>query len=226
MENRLNNQSEGVSRFIRGIILVLVSLIISVISVSFAVHHMRLKFEEEYRNISDKKLQMVTDIVKMTINGDELLADSAMAAQKYSNVLSLMLVDTKVDDLSNESYALFSYAEGKLNLLLSYGSDSKDNFELGKLDVSSWLSSDNSVVTFEEESYESIIVPIEDSSGRCVGAFEIKTTYGKLAKLGDTLEDRILISVIITIICGVFMYLIHLFIPKLISSTTSGGKKL
>ena len=52
------DQSEGRSdvfnSIVRAVILIIVSLLISVLSVSFAVHHMRLQYEEEFKEISEK----------------------------------------------------------------------------------------------------------------------------------------------------------------------------
>ena len=47
MENRSVNRSEMLNKIVRAVILIVVSLMLSIMSVSFAVHHMRLKFEEE-----------------------------------------------------------------------------------------------------------------------------------------------------------------------------------
>ena len=59
MENRAAHQAEVLNRLIRTIILIIVSLMLSVLSVSFAVHHMRLQFEEEFKTISDDKIESV-----------------------------------------------------------------------------------------------------------------------------------------------------------------------
>ena len=54
---------------VRAIILIIVSILVSVLSVSFAVHHMRLQYEDEFKSISHDKIYQVSDLVKMTVNG-------------------------------------------------------------------------------------------------------------------------------------------------------------
>ena len=90
MENRTANQADVVNRLIRTVILIIVSLMLSVLSVSFAVHHMRLQFEEEYKTIADTKCSSVCDVVRRTLDGDEIAANPQDAAVKYNEVLSLM----------------------------------------------------------------------------------------------------------------------------------------
>ena len=50
------------------------------------------------------------------------------------------------------------------------------------------------------ENYESIIVPIIDSTGMCVGVFEYKCTFSELYDLGNKLEGRILTAVVIAVL--------------------------
>lgn len=226
MDNRSINRSDMLNRIIRAVILIVVSLLLSVLSVSFAVHHMRLQFEEEFKNITDTKMQQVCDVVKMTVNGDEVMADPNMAAAKYNDVFALMLADTSTNDVSTESYGLFLYSEGKLTMLLSHGADSEDNFAVTGRDISTWLSSDNSSATIYGDNYESVLVPVSDSSGRCVAVFEYKCTFSDLNDLGDTFEGRILTAVIVAVAAGVVLFIIQLIIPKIVLSSRKGGQRL
>lgn len=222
MDNRSINRSDMLGRVIRAVILIVVSLLLSVLSVSFAVHHMRLQFEEEFKGITDTKMQQVCDIVKMTVHGDEMIADPNYAAQKYSDVFSLMLADTSSNDVSSESYGLFLYTDGQLQLLLSHGVDSEDNFAVKGREISSWLSSDNSNATITGENFESVLVPIADSSGRCVGVFEYKCSFGDLGFFGNKLESRVLTAVIVAVAAGVVMFCIQLLIPKFLNKARKG----
>ncbi|MBO4637690.1 MAG: hypothetical protein J5685_11150 [Clostridiales bacterium] len=226
MDNRSINRSEMLGRVIRAVILIVVSLLLSVLSVSFAVHHMRLQFEDEFKGITDTKMQQVCDIVKMTVNGDELLGDPNYAAQKYSDVFALMLADTSTNDVSSESYGLFLYSDGQLTLLLSHGADSENNFAVKGREISQWLSSDNSSATITGENFESVLVPVADSSGRCVGVFEYKCSFGDLEFFGNKLESRILTAVIVAVASGVILFCIQLLIPKLISNARKGAQRL
>ena len=226
MENRSVNRSDMLNRIVRAVILIVVSLLLSVMSVSFAVHHMRLKFEDEFKQISDNKMQQTCDIVKLMVNGDEIIADPAVAAQKYTEVLDLALTDTSTHSFTNESYALFLYSDGQLTLLMSHGTDNAEKFAVANRDISDWLSADNSAAVIEGKATESILVPVADSSGRCVGVFEYRGDFKPLNDLGSKVEKRILIAVIISVAAGIVIFGIQSVIPKLISKSGKGGQRL
>lgn len=220
------NQSDLLNRIIRAVILIVVALIASITFVSFAVHHMRLQFEEEFKGIADTKIQQVTDVVKLTINGDEIVNDKLAAADKYSSVLKLMLADSGSDSITRESYVLFSYSEGALDMLFAEGADSASNFASGTNEISEWLNADNSPSIVDGKRFESVIVPVADSSGRCVGIFEYKVSYSELDSLGDKLESRILTSVTIAVAAGIILFVIQLMLPKIIKGSNRGGQRL
>jgi len=220
------NQSELLNRIVRAIILIVVALIASITFVSFAVHHMRLQFEEEFKGIADTKVQQVTDVVRITINGDEIVNDKVSAAEKYNSILKLMLADTDSGSIGQESYVLFSYSEGALDMLFAEGADSASNFASGTSEISDWLNSDNSPSIVEGKRFESVIVPIADSTGRCVGIFEYKVSYSELDSLGDKLEGRILTSVILAVAAGIVLFIIQLLLPRIINGSKRGGQRL
>lgn len=226
MENRSVNKSDVLNRVIRAIILIVVSLLLSILSVSFAVHHMRLQFESEYKAIADKKVKQVCEIVKMTVNGDEVVADSVSAASKYKDVFDLMLSETSTQSFSDESYAFFLYQDGHLSLLLSHGSDNAESFAVAGREISDWLSADNSIAILGGNNAESVLVPVADSSGRCVGVFEYKVSFDRLSNLGSSIESRILTAVIITVVAGIILFMIQLFIPKFLAKSSKGGQRL
>ena len=226
MENRSVNQSEMLNRIVRAVILIVVSLLLSIMSVSFAVHHMRLQFEDEFKSTADKKINQVCDLVKITVNGDEVIGDPASAAQKYGDVFSLMLAETSTNSVTTESYAMFLYSDGQLSLLLSHGADSADNFAVTQKDISEWLSADNSTAVIGGENFESVLVPIADSSGRCVAVFEYKCSFTPLDDLGDTLEGRILGAVIISVLAGIVIFVIQTLIPRMMRRSSKGGQRL
>lgn len=220
------NESDVLSRVIRAIVLIVVALILAVVSVSFAVHHMRLKFEEEYKGITDYKMQAVTDIVKRSVSGDEISQDPQAAITKYSTVLSFMLTDVSSASYSKENYALFLNQGGALSLLTT--SDDTVEFDLVKIPLSSWNDSDNANKTFfyTEEDHESVFVPIVDSQGRLVAVFEYHCTFDNLSLLGNEAENRIMKSVILTVAIGVVFFFIMTFVPKLIFRNKNGGQTL
>ena len=223
--NRQVNESDIVNRIVRAVVLIVVALILAVVSVSFAVHHMRLKFEEEYKGITDSKMRTVSDIVQKTVSGDELIGDTQGAITKYNSVFPLLLADTSTDSYSKEDYALFLYSGGQLSLLTT--SDDTASFAVVDTPISDWLSADNSTSTVYGDNSESILVPVADSTGKCVAVFEYKCSFGELSRLGNEVENRILKAVIVSCAAGVVLFLIQLFIPKLIMrSGRKGGQTL
>ncbi|MCR5199935.1 MAG: hypothetical protein K6C38_02340 [Saccharofermentans sp.] len=222
MENRAAHQAEVLNRFIRTIILIIVSLMLSVLSVSFAVHHMRLQFEEEFKTISDDKIESVCDVVRRTLDGDEIAASPQDAAVKYNEVLSLMLADVSTQSLSSESYGLFLYSDGRLSVLMNHGSEAPEAFEVASRDISEWLNADNEPTTIVGNNSESLLVPVADSSGRCVAVFEYKCNFSGLKTMGNEFEGKILKCVIIAVATGIVVYIIQLLIPKIIYKSRSG----
>jgi len=222
MENRAAHQAEVLNRFIRTVILIIVSLMLSVLSVSFAVHHMRLQFEEEYKTIADDKIESVSDVVRRTLDGDEIAANPQDAAVKYNEVLSLMLADVSTQSYSSESYGLFYYSDGHLSVLMNQGSEAPEAFEVASRDISEWLNADNVPTFIEGDNSESVLVPVADSTGRCVAVFEYKCNFNNLKTMGDDFEGRILKSVVIAVAAGIFVYIIQLLVPKIIRRSGSG----
>ena len=222
MENRAAHQAEVLNRFIRTVILIIVSLMLSVLSVSFAVHHMRLQFEEEYKTIADDKIESVGDIVRRTLDGDEIASNPQDAAVKYNEVLSLMLSDVSTQSYSSESYGLFYYSDGHLSVLMNQGAEAPEAFEVASRDISEWLNADNVPTFIESDNSESVLVPVADSTGRCVAVFEYKCNFNNLKTMGDDFEGRILKSVVIAVAAGIFVYIIQLLVPKIIKRSGSG----
>lgn len=211
------------NRLVRAIILIIVSLLISILSVSFAMHHMRLQFEDEYRSIAHTKVEQICDLVKMTINGDEIVADSNMASVKYTNVLNLMLKDVNDGDFSDSTYAMFLYSGGQISMLASETDANSSDFVVTKKEISEWLNSDNSNYVSVTDTYESVIVPICDSQGRCVAVFEYNTKFDDLSDLGNTLESRILKAVLIAVVACVVLFVIQMSLPRILFSEKKRG---
>ena len=111
---RTAERNDVTGRIVRICILIIVSFVVAIAAVSFAVHHMRLQFENEFKMISDNKMHQVSDIVRMSIDGDDLTSGTVNAPAKYSAILDLMLVDTTKENLSAEGYGLFAYSNGQL----------------------------------------------------------------------------------------------------------------
>ena len=206
---RTAERNDVTGRIVRICILIIVSFVVAIAAVSFAVHHMRLQFENEFKMISDNKMHQVSDIVRMSIDGDDLTSNTVNAPAKYSAILDLMLVDTTKENLSAEGYGLFAYSNGQLSLLLSRGVNDPAEFAVAGRDISEWLGNTSKSTVLVGKNYESVIVPITDSTGICVGVFEYKCTFGELYDIGDKLEQRILTACIIAVLAGVLLFAVQ-----------------
>ena len=212
------NQEKGnvVDRLVRIVILTIVSFIVSIAAVSFAVHHMRLQFEGEFKGISDRKVRQVCDVVKICIDGDDFTSNTVNSPLKYGSLLSLMLADTTNENLSAEGYGLFAHSNGSLSLLVSEGVANTSEFAVANRDISTWLNGTNEPTIVKGQNYESVILPITNSTGMCVGVFEYKCTFDGLYDLGNQLEGRILTAVIIAVVFGVVTFILQEILIKLL----------
>ena len=176
----------------------------------------------EYKTIADDKIESVGDIVRRTLDGDEIASNPQDAAVKYNEVLSLMLSDVSTQSYSSESYGLFYYSDGHLSVLMNQGAEAPEAFEVASRDISEWLNADNVPTFIEGDNSESVLVPVADSTGRCVAVFEYKCNFNNLKTMGDDFEGRILKSVVIAVAAGIFVYIIQLLVPKIIKRSGSG----
>ena len=224
---RTAERNDVAGRIVRICILIVVSFVVSIAAVSFAVHHMRLQFEDEFKKISDMKMHQVTDVVRICVDGDDLVSNTVNAPARYSALLDLMLADTSSENLSAEGYGLFGYSQGQLSLLLSRGVNDPSEFAVASRDISEWLADSSEQTVLYGENYESIIVPIKDSTGLCVGVFEYKCTFGELYAVGDKLEGRILTAVVIAVLAGVVLFALQEILIRVVRNRQSGpnGKK-
>ena len=213
--DRAQEKGSVVDRLVRIVILTIVSFIVSIAAVSFAVHHMRLQFEGEFKGISDKKIHQVCDIAKICIDGDDFTSATVNSPLKYGSLLSLMMADTTSENLSAEGYGLFAYNNASLSLLVSEGVGDTSEFAVANRDISTWLGSDEPTIV-KGQNFESLILPIKDSTGMCVGVFEYKCTFDGLYELGNKLEGRILTAVIIAVIIGVVIFILQELIIKIL----------
>ncbi len=207
---------------VRAIILIIVSILVSVLSVSFAVHHMRLQYEDEFKSISHDKIYQVSDLVKMTVNGNELKGDPNQAAMKYVNVFNLMLADTTSETLSTEKYALFSYLNGQLTMVAGNSTDANE-FMVANKDISEWLTGSFAPQVMKDDNSESVLVPITDDTGMCIGVFEYKCIFDGLNTLGNEMEGRILLSVILCLAAGVVLFIIQEFFIRFMRKKQGKG---
>lgn len=221
------NQSDLLNRVIRAVILIIVSLLASITFVSFAVHHMRLQFEEEFEGIAEEKIEHVSQIVSMTINGDDIANDKVNAASKYPALLSYMLYDAGISDMSTESYSLIGIEGGnKINLLPDNTDNSFVISTMNVSDIDSLFSDGNAYASIKNDKTQSVIIPVKSSDGARVAFFEYRVSYNGLNDLGNRLESRVLTAVVISVIAGAVLFFIMLLIPKLIKASNKGGQSL
>ena len=214
--DRAQEKGNVVDRLVRIVILTIVSFIVSIAAVSFAVHHMRLQFEGEFKSISDKKVNQVCDIARTCIDGDDFTSNTVNSPLKYGSLLSLMLADTTSENLSAEGYGLFAHNNGQLSLLVSEGVANTSEFAVANRDISTWLNGTNEPTVVKGSNYESVILPITNSTGMVVGVFEYKCTFDGLYELGNKLEGRILTAVIIAVVFGVVVFILQELFIKMI----------
>ena len=133
-----------------------------------------------------------------------------------------MLSDVSTQSYSAESFGLFYYSDGHLSVLMNQGAEAPEAFEVASRDISEWLNADNVPTFIEGDNSESVLVPVADSTGRCVAVFEYKCNFNNLKTMGDDFEGRILKSVVIAVAAGIFVYIIQLLVPKIIKRSGSG----
>ena len=208
-----NTASNAAGNVAKVLFLSLFALILVVVSVSFAVHHMRVGFEKEYQKTLIRRIQTDASNAASAVSGEEIKTDSAKAAQKYSAVLPYMLMDTNESDYSTQSFGLYEYNNGSLNMLT--GNDS-DLLIAMKIPVSEWLTSE--IVPYEkrEENVYHYMVPVKDQEGKAVALLELSAQYRPIDEMGDKLEEKIFRTVILAVIVALFGFALQYIIPPII----------
>ena len=107
-----NTASNAAGNVAKVVFLSLFALVLVVVSVSFAVHHMRVGFEREYQKTLITRIKTDAGNAASAVSGEEIKADSSRAAQKYSAVLPYMLMDTNENDYSTQAFGLYEYNNG------------------------------------------------------------------------------------------------------------------
>ena len=98
VSDKNSSASNAAGKVAKIVFLSLFALVLVVVSVSFAVHHMRLGFEKEFQKTLIQRVQTDAGNAALAVSGEEIKADSSKAAQKYSSVLPYMLMDVNDDD--------------------------------------------------------------------------------------------------------------------------------
>ena len=139
VSDKKSSASNAAGKVAKIVFLSLFALVLVVVSVSFAVHHMRLGFEKEFQKTLIQRVQTDAGNAALAVSGEEIKADSSKPAQKYSSVLPYMLMDVNDDDYTTQVFGLYEYTNGSLNMLT--GNDS-DLLIAKTIPVSEWLTSE------------------------------------------------------------------------------------
>lgn len=222
-----NAQSEkpinSIGNVVRIVVLAVIAGILLLLAVSFAVNHMRLGFEKEYRAIHEYKLKTIATNVSLSVSGDEIAMDPVTASQKYSSILGLMIQKSERESFSSLDYGLYAYSTGEL--IVMYETD-PDRMMARRKQVSDWLTKDYKISLFQEENTSSVFVPIVDSQGNMRGLFELNGEFSQLDNYGRKIElgllKTVLVVIIISLIFFSFQYIIP-FVFKMATSSRKGG---
>jgi hypothetical protein len=209
------NDSNQLVAVIKAFVLALFAVVISVVSVSFAVHHMRIGFESEYAEIYENKIMNLATTSALIINGDDIVLDPTAAGQKYSAVINLLLPKNTDDSYSTINFGLYQYQDGILYVI--HESSTENVFSASQVDPSNWFKANLKPYIIESGKSISILVPITDSQKNVVGLFEMDGQYSGLSSFGDVLEGKILLAVIVSVSIGLLLFSIQYALPKILS---------
>lgn len=224
-----NTYSAPASPGLRVVILTILAVITAVVAVSFAAHHLRITFEEEYQQqLKEKTLGLATQY-SMAINGDLLGQDPTAAQSRYSSLLPALIVNSGDVEQGNEivgqsvkRYALYTYTNGSLSPL--YQSNKDAEFLGIKIPLSEWLDASSAVHSISQGGNFVVLSPIKDSQGKVVGVFELVSDYTFIGELGNKLEKRVFLTAALVSFAGLILFTIQFAIPKLISRLKKRGE--
>ena len=217
-QSRTGSASTGLRIFI----LALFAIVTAIISVSFAAHHMRIGYEEEYADQLKSDVRNLAAICSLSIDGNALLADPSLAATKYASVLPALLVDSGETNQSKRLYGLYAYTNGTLTPLIR---NSENGLVAAVTPVSEWLTVDAKPYLIEKSGQITILTPVKDSKGNVVGVFELSETYSFLDSYGNSVEKKVMMSVIFSVVAGIILFSLQYLIPEIIRFIRKRGEK-
>ena len=201
------------SAVLRIIILALFAIVTAVVAVSFAANHMRIGFEKEYISQVNIKTEQLAASSSLLISGDEIAADPTEAQTKYKNILPALMIEPKEKNQSVKIFGLYAYTNGELTPLLQ---SSETGLVATTIPVSEWLTAESSAYEIKKDSQTTVLTPIKDSQGKVVGLFELSSTYSFLDTYGNTIEKRVLMTVMVSIAVGIILFSLQYSIPAVI----------
>jgi hypothetical protein len=215
-EDLTPNDMNQLNTAVRALVLGFFAIVLAVVSVSFAIHHMREGFESEYRNHYNHQLLSIAINASMVIDGDEIKADPVAAGQKYPAIINLMLPNQSEDSFSTIDYGLFGAVDER-SVLVIYMSD-PDKLIYQNTPIYKWRNNDPEPYPVNTDTQDSLLVPILDSEGTVVALFELTGTHSGLQEFGNGLEGKLLLAVIVSVFVGLILFSLQYIIPKILFS--------
>lgn len=214
-ENHSVPEDHTLSSAVRALILGFFAIVLAVVSVSFAIHHMREGFESEYRKQFNLQLKALATNAMLVIDGDEIEADPVAAGMKYPAIINLMLPSPSENSFSQIDYGIFAcYGQGTLAIL--HISDDQ-NLVYIETAINKWNNSNPEPYEIETKEKNSLLIPILNSQGVIVGLFEITGSHSSLRQYGDVLEGKLLLAVIVSALLGLLLFSVQYFVPKVLT---------
>ncbi|MBN1891732.1 MAG: hypothetical protein JW780_03045 [Clostridiales bacterium] len=213
-EEITTSDNNRLSTAVRALVLGFFAIVLAVVSVSFAIHHMRQGFESEYRDHYQHQLEALAINATLVIDGDEIETDPVGAGQKYPAIINLMIPNQSEDSFSTIDYGLFLCLDEN-SLAVIYMSD-QDALLAPITPIYKWRNIDPETYPIVSDTKNSIFVPILNSQGETVGLFELTGTHSQLREYGNILEGKLLMAVIVSAVVGLILFSVQYFVPKIL----------
>ncbi|MBQ0012907.1 MAG: hypothetical protein KBT07_09430 [Clostridiales bacterium] len=208
-----NTASNAAGKVAKVAFLSVFALILVITAVSFAVHHMRLGAETEFKNAMVARVRTDAKNAASVVSGEEINTDPILAAQKYSTILPFMLMDTNEDDYSTQVFGLYSYSNGVLTMLTGIDSD---YLIANKIPVSDWLTAELTPYEVRDEDVFHYLVPILDQEGKVSALLELSAQTKPINEMGDKLESMILSTVSAAVIVAMAIFSLQYIVPPIV----------
>ncbi len=215
-------QSPGYSA-LRIVVLALFTIVTAIVAVSFAANHLRLGFEDEFRNQMNHQMVELAQVSSLLIQGDDLSADPTIAQAKYSAALPAVIVDSGAENQIRKDFGLYAYTNGSLVPLLQSQATGLIAMEVP---VSSWLTTEAGPYYIYNEDSTVILTPIKDSTGKVTGLYELSASYSFLDTFGSQVEINVLFAVLVSIFAGIFLFSLQYITPLLVNIIRRNGGKM
>ena len=189
-----NTASNAAGKVAKVVFLSLFALILVVTAVSFAVHHMRLGSEKEFKNAMVSRIR----------------TDATNAAN--SKILPYMLMDTNEDDYTTQAFGLYDYSNGELTMLTGIDSDL---LVAKTIPVSEWLTAEKNPYEIREKDVYHYLVPILDQEGKISALLELSAQTAPVNEMGDKLESMLLSTVTASVLVAMAGFSLQYIVPPI-----------